>query len=346
MQYILSSAPHDHSTRHVSHLMRQVLYALLPGIATYVWFFGWGVVVQLTLASVTALSVEALMLWLRRRPILFFLQDNSALVTAWLFALAVSPFLPWWMTVLGISFALIFAKHLYGGLGYNPFNPAMVGYALLLIAYPAEMSRWPALTDLSGHTISVLDSISIIFFGTSHSGIKLDALTGATALDTMKTALTQFETVIEIRTNPLFGDFGARGWEWIGNAYFIGGLWLIYRKVISWHIPVSMLGSLVLLATVFYIFDPGTHPFPLFHLFSGAAILGAFFIATDPVSAATSNLGRLWYGMGIGALVFVIRSWGGYPDGIAFAVLLMNMSAPALDYVTRPRVFGYDNKER
>lgn len=334
--------PFGHQSFSVAQTMRQVLYALIPGIVLYVYFFGWGIVVHLTLASLTALAAEAVMLRLRERPMQPFLGDGSAVLTAWLLALSIPPLAPWWVSVTGAAFAIVFAKHLYGGLGYNSFNPAMVGYAMLLISFPLEMTHWPAVAELSGHYLGLGDSLALIFGHQLPAGVAaLDAISSATPLDAMKTQLHQAITVQEIKAAPLFGDFGAKGWEWMGNAFFLGGLWLIFRRVISWHIPVAMLGTLFLVSALFFLIDPDTHPSPLFHIFSGAAILGAFFIATDPVTAATSIKGRLIYGALIGLLVYIIRTWGGYPDGVAFAVLLMNMSAPLLDYYTKPRVFGH-----
>lgn len=340
MRLKVSNAPYMHTQQTVSQIMRQVLYALIPAILLYVWFFGWGIIINIAIASAVAVSAEAWVLWLRAKPVRATLQDNSALVMAWLFALSIPPFLPWWMTIIGASFGIIFAKQLYGGLGYNNFNPAMVGYAVLLISFPVDMTHWPALSELSGHPLSFWDSVSIIFTGQPVGASSIDALSGATPLDTMKTALKQYRTVHEIKAHPLFGDFGARGWEWMGNAFFLGGCWLIYKRVITWHIPVAVLGSLFSMAAIFFLIDPDRYPSPLFHLFSGAAMLGAFFIATDPVSAATSNKGRLIFGAGIGMLIYIIRTWGGYPDGVAFAVLLMNLAAPTLDYFTKPRLFG------
>jgi Na+-translocating ferredoxin:NAD+ oxidoreductase subunit D len=245
---------------------------------------------------------------------------------------------PWWLTLVGIGFALIFAKHLYGGLGHNPFNPAMVGFAVLFISFPAEMTVWPRLDNPLG----LLDSLNWIFAGVLPAGAAgIDAISSATPLDTLKMQLARAQTLTEIRATPLFGIFGARGWEWVAFAYALGGLWLIYRKVITWHIPVGVLGSLFAIAALFFILNPDTAPSPMLHLFSGAAMLGAFFIATDPVSAATSRQGKLLFAAGIGLLVYIIRTWGGYPDGMAFAILLMNMAAPMLDYYTRPRVFGH-----
>lgn len=338
MLFQTSTSPHVHQVNtRVSLLMHQVLYALLPGLALYIWFLGWGILINILLASLTAFICEAILLWLRNYPLRPFLTDGSALVTAWLLGMALSPYVPWWITVVGTSFGLIFSKHLYGGLGNNPFNPAMVGYAVMLISFPAEMSRWPSLLNVDPP--SLLESLKIIFLTPSFEG--LDALTSATPLDTIKTGLKQFHTLQEIQVNPLFGYLAGNKLEWITLAFLLGGLWLIFRRVITWHIPLAMLGSLFLVSGLFFLLDTSRYPSPLFHLFSGGSILGAFFIATDPVTAATSNQGRLFYGAGIGLLTYVIRTWGGYPDGIAFAVLLMNLTAPTIDYYTQPRVFGH-----
>jgi electron transport complex protein RnfD len=159
-------------------------------------------------------------------------------------------------------------------------------------------------------------------------------------MDSIKTRLGLSETLSEMQGSPLFGSFAGAGWEWINLWFLAGGLWLIKMRVIQWQIPVGMLLGLAGIALVFYAFDPDTYSSPLFQVFSGAAMLGAFFIATDPVSACTTPRGRIYFGLGIGVLVYIIRTWGGYPDGVAFAVLLMNMAAPTIDHYTRPHVFG------
>lgn len=343
--YSTQPAPFIHAPQQVSDLMRQVLYALIPGTLIYIYFFGWGVFWHIVIAVSVAVITEALMLYLRKRPLRPFLSDYSAVLTGWLLALAIPPLAPWWISVVGAAFALIFAKHLYGGLGFNPFNPAMVGFATLLISFPAEMTHWPMLTSLSGHYLGLIDSLHIILTESAPVGVAMDAISGATPLDYMKNQLNQSMMVVEIKDNALFGDFGARGWEWIGNAFLAGGIWLIYKRVISWHIPVSVLGSLFFMAMLFYFIDPDTHPSPLFHIFSGASILCAFFIATDPVSAATGQRGKIYYGIGIGVLIYTIRSWGSYPDAVAFAVLLMNLAAPMIDKLSLPPAFGADKQQ-
>ncbi len=338
------SSPHFHGPSTVTKVMLKVAYALIPGMLIYSWLFGWGVIINVLLAIVTALATEALMLRLRHRPVKIFLSDGSALVTALLLGLALPPLAPWWLIFLGTAFAIIFAKHIYGGLGFNPFNPAMVGYVMLLISFPLEMTNWPAPLSLSDAHLTLSQSLAYVFGGNLPSGIRLDALTMATPLDTLKTNLGLNQTIQEITASPIFGGIAGTGWQWLSIAFLAGGLWLIHKKIISWHVPAAMLGSLALISLVFYIIDPAAYSSPLFHLFSGGAILGAFFIATDPVSGATTARGRIYFGIGVGLLTYVIRSWGGYPDAIAFAVLLMNMAAPTIDHYTRPPVFGHGGK--
>lgn len=339
-----SSSPYLHGKNAVAPIMGQVLLALIPGTAAMWWFFGWGVLVNITLAVSTALIAEWAVLRMRGRDPLPAVSDLSAVLTAWLLALALPPLLPWWQTVIGTAFAIIVAKQLFGGLGYNPFNPAMVGYALLLVSFPASMTRWLPPEMLAEYSLSLQQTLHAIFVGSMPAGLSWDAISSATPLDQMKTDLSRNQMISEIRTSPLWGDFGGRGWEWVANWFLLGGLFLLWRRVISWRIPVSMLGALLLIAGLFWMIDPETHPHPAFHLFSGAAILGAFFIATDPVSGATTPRGQIIFGAMIGILVFVIRTWGGYPDAVAFAVLLMNMAAPTIDYYTQPRVFGAQSK--
>ena len=340
MQFVTASSPHLSGPQSVTRVMGMVLLALIPGTLAMAWYFGWGVIINIGLAIASALIAEAAMLRARGRPVAATLIDLSAVVTAWLLALALPPLLPWWQTVLGSTFAIVIVKQLYGGIGFNPFNPAMAGYVLLLVSFPVTMTRWLPPDVVSGQALSLADSLHIIFTGTPPAGMTWDAISSATPLDQMRSELGQNRLISEIRASPLWGDFGGRGWEWVANWFLLGGLFLIWRRVISWRIPTAMLGSLLLISGIFWAIDPTTHPHPAFHLFSGGAILGAFFVATDPVSASTTPRGQLVFGALIGLLVFIIRSWGGYPDAVAFAVLLMNMAAPTIDYYTQPRIFG------
>lgn len=335
------SSPHGPRINRVDWIMLQVLVALVPGTLAMTWYFGWGLLINMVLAVSFALAAEAAVLRVRGRPVLPTLKDYSAVVTAVLFAIAVPPTLPWWLTLIGMLFAIILVKQLYGGLGYNPFNPAMAAYVLLLVSYPVEMTTWLAPRMLAEHSLSLGESLQLIFLGHLPQGLDWDVVSAATPLDEMRTLRGRGLMIEEIRQSPLWGDFGGRGWEWVGNWFLLGGLYLLWRRVITWHIPLSLLASILVLAGLFWMFDPQAYPFPAFHLFSGAIILGAFFIATDPITACTTLRGQLLYGALIGVLVFVIRSWGGYPDAIAFAVLLLNIAAPTIDHYTQPRVFGH-----
>lgn len=344
MQFRTSTAPFLKPSTTVAGVMREVLYALVPALIAHVWYFGWGIVIQIAIATAAALAAELAMLILRERPIKPFISDFSAVVTAVLLAFALPPTSPWWLIVIGVVFAIVFAKHLYGGLGYNPFNPAMAGYVVLLISFPQQMTTWltPEMLVDQDQRLTLWQTLAVIFSGSWPAGVNLDAITSATSLDMMRTELGQNRLISEIRANPLFGDFGGRGWEWINNYIFIGGVWLMYRRIIRWQIPVGVLGGLAITAFLFSFVDSSSHASAGFHVFSGAAMLCAFFIATDPVTAATTPKGRLIYGIGIGMLIYIIRTWGGYPDGVAFAVLLMNMAAPLIDHYTRPRVYGHE----
>jgi len=320
-------------------IMVKVMLALVPGIVAYVWVFGAGILVMLSLASLTALAAEALMLKLRNRPIKPFLMDGSALLTAWLLALSLPPLAPWWLVVVGTFFAIVIAKQLYGGLGYNPFNPAMVGYAVLLISFPVIMTHWPAPLELAQAKLSFETQLQFIF-GNS-SGLSLDAVSMATPLDYLKTQLTLHHSVQEITVAPQFGLLGAKGGELVVSAYLLGGLYLLQQRLITWHLPVAFLGVLALMSGAFYLVDATHFTHPLFHLFTGASMLGAFFIITDPVSGPTTPKGKLFFAAGIAVLTYLIRVYGGYPDGVAFSVLLMNMCVPLIDAWTQPRVFGH-----
>ncbi|RKZ93956.1 MAG: electron transport complex subunit RsxD [Gammaproteobacteria bacterium] len=334
------SSPFLSGTNRVTLHMLQLLIALVPAVIAIVYFFGSSVLITMALAIVVALLAEALMLALRNRPLKPFLTDGSAIVTAVLLAIALPPLAPWWLTTIGVLFAIIFAKHLYGGLGYNPFNPAMVAYVLLLISFPLEMTTWLPVSALSEHPLDLASVFNIIFSGQLPSGLGIDTISGATPLDAMKTQIGLLQIPSQIIHQPLFGLFGGKGWEWINIWFAIGGIFLIFRRVIGWHIPVAMLAGLAAISFITWLIAPETTGSPIFHLLSGGTMIGAFFIATDPVTAATTIKGRLIFGAGVGLLTYIIRVWGGYPDGIAFAVILMNMLVPLIDYYTQPKVYG------
>ncbi|TLX58339.1 electron transport complex subunit RsxD [Stutzerimonas nosocomialis] len=325
------TSPHAKGGNRTQQVMLTVLAATLPGVLVLTWLYGAGTLINLLWASGAALAIEALILRMRQRPVGFFLRDGSALVTAVLLALALPPYAPWWLTLIAVASGIVLGKQLYGGLGQNPFNPAMVGYVVVLVSFPLQMTTWPV-----AHAVSLGAGLQQILGLVAAP----DAWTQATALDVLKN--NQSLTVDELWQGPAFGHFGGIGSEVVNLAFLAGGLFLLHRRLFSWHAPVGMLAALFVMSLVFWNGSGSdSNGSPLFHLLSGATMLGAFFIVTDPVSGATSNRGRLVFGIGVGVLVYVIRAWGGYPDGVAFAVLLMNLAAPTIDYYTRPRTYGH-----
>lgn len=339
------SSPHAHTPKKTSDLMLEVILATTPGVIVLTWFYGWGTLINIALATGFAVGMEAIVMKIRNRPVGFYIGDYSAIVTAVLFALAIPQYAPWWATLIGILFAIVVAKHLYGGMGYNPFNPAMVGYVVLLISFPVDMVEWAAPMTMVENTPSAqlpgfVEALRLIFLDAP----PVDGVTAATALDIVKQNNSLMLDQLYAQ-EPQFNtaSFASAGSEWVNVAFLVGGIWLLARRMYTWHAPVGMLGSLLVLSALWY--DGGSSAStgsPLFHLFTGATMLGAFFIVTDPVSGCTSNRGRLFFGIGVGSLTFIIRAWGNYPDAVAFGVLLMNFAAPLIDYYTQPRTYGHD----
>ncbi|MGF1757382.1 electron transport complex subunit RsxD [Photobacterium sagamiensis] len=348
MAFNIASSPHTHSRRSTSDIMRTVILCTALGVAAQWFFFGWGTLIQILLASVVAVTSEAAIMRFRKRPALPYIRDNSALLTGVLLGISIPPLAPWWITVIGVVFAIVIAKHLYGGLGQNLFNPAMVAYVVLLISFPVQMTTWLPPLSLSAESATLTDSLLAIFTGFTQDGfsvhqlrLSVDGVTMATPLDTLKTSLTTGLTTTEAMAKPVFGTIAGVGWEWINLGFLLGGLIMLKMRVIQWHIPAGMLGALFVISSVAFLLNPDGTASPLFHLLSGATMLGAFFIATDPVSASTTIKGRIIFGALIGVLIYLIRTWGGFPDGVAFSVLLANMCVPLIDYYTRPRTYGH-----
>ena len=347
MAFINSSSPHQGVRLSTAQIMRMVILCLLPGIFLQSYFFGFGNLLQIILASMVALLSEAFVLKLRQRPILQTLKDGSALLTGILIAIAIPPLAPWWIAVIGTLFAIIFVKQLYGGLGQNLFNPAMAAYVLLLVSFPVQMTTWVPVQSLHPFSVTLSDQINALLTGFTLDGysvkqlsISVDGLTMATPLDSARNALHSGQTMSEILNSTAYQLSSWQAIRWVNLAFLLGGVILLYKRIIQWYIPVSFLTAMVIFSATAFIYNPELNISPLYHLFSGATMLGAFFILTDPITASTTVKGRILYASLIALIVVVIRNIGGYPDAVAFAVLLGNMCVPLIDYYTQPKVYG------
>ncbi|MBT3041303.1 MAG: RnfABCDGE type electron transport complex subunit D [Candidatus Thiodiazotropha sp. (ex Codakia orbicularis)] len=343
----LISGPYSHARSSISRTMGLVMLALLPATLFSLYLFGWPAIFLFITTLIAAIVAEAISLRISGRPSRPFLLDGSALLTGWLLAMTLPPWAPWWIGVVGTLLAIIVGKQIFGGIGQNLFNPAMVARVALLISFPLEMTLFnPPLPLFSAQAPGFLESLSITFGNSDH----LDAISSATALGHYKTELSRglsiteaaagTDTLWQLTAGTAAGSMG----ETSALLLLLGGLFLLYKRVITWHIPLAMLGTLALCAGVFHLIDPDAYLGPLTHLMSGAAILGAFFIATDLVTSPTSIRGQLIFGAGCGLLVYVIRTFAGYPEGVAFAVLLMNACTPLIDHYFKPRIYGRDSK--
>jgi len=317
--------------------MLWVTAALIPGLITLIYFYGWGYLINSLIAIFTALGSESVILRLRHRNIYKTLTDGSAMLTGLFIGISMPGFAPWWVIVIATVFAIVFIKHLYGGLGQNLFNPAMGAFALVLISFPVPMTTsWVAPMGPNGiERLSLYEHVQISIRGT-HSDF--DGVTMATPLDHYKTNI-QNKTADELLETNEFSNGPLYGIIWVNLAFLFGGLLLLAKKMITWHAPTGLLLGVGVMSLLFSS-DPDIRMPISLHMMGGATMLGAFFIATDPASTATSNKGKIIFGLGVGVLTYIIRTWGNFPDAIAFSVLIMNFAAPFIDYYTRPRVYG------
>lgn len=328
--------------------MGLVILALVPATLFGLYQFGWPAIFLFAVTIGSTLGFEAVSLMVAGKPVRPSLMDGSALLTAWLLAMTLPPWAPWWIGVVGGFLAVVLGKHLFGGIGQNLFNPAMVARVALLTSFPLEMTRFLAPQPLwSADAPGFVEGLGISFGGVSY-----DAMTGASLLGHVRTELGQGLPLNEVLAQAfdpvaaLLGLVPGSLGETSALLLLLGGLFLIYKRIIGWEIPVAMLGSVVLAASLMSLLGPDRYPGALFHVLSGATILCAFFIATDPVTSPVSLRGRLLFGAGVGLLVYAIRTWGGYPEGIGFAILLMNAATPMIDHYLKPRVYGRDRRGR
>ena len=334
MSLLKVTSPHASGQSRVSAVMRDVLVATVPGVLVLTGYFGPGTLINIVLGGLVAIAAEYAVVAMRGRDPRVAVSDLSVLVTSTLLCIALPPYAPWWLIAIGVLTSVLLGKQVFGGLGYNPFNPAMVGYVVLLISFPVQMSAWAPPRGLA-EVPGLGDTLRHVFAPTT-----IDAVTAATPLDLLRqnTGLL-FDDLL--RTSTELTSWGGIGWFEANLAFLVGGIWLLYRRVFTWHAPIAMLVALAVCALMGY--DGGSSESggsALFHLFSGATMFAAFFIITDPVSSAVSNRGRLIFGALIGALIYLIRTLGNYPDAVAFAVLILNFCAPFIDHYTQPKVYG------
>ena len=335
--------PHAHSHSRMPLMMLQVLIALTPATLYGFWLYGWIAFNVWVICVVSAVFWEALFLKFFGKKVKSHLYDGSALVTGWLLALCLPPGAPWWLAIVGTFLAIAMIKQLFGGLGQNVFNPAMAARVMLLIAFPFEMTQWisPEVLQLQhpdfstglAHTLAVSSLPDSYSGATLLDGLK-NQLSLGTAVDPALSSLSY--SVMNSFTGLHAGSFG----ESTALLLLAGGLFLLWRGVITWQAPVGLLLGLGVPALIMNLIQPDTYPGMPFHLLTGGAMLAAWFIVTDPVTGPTTASSRLVFGLGCGLLAWLIRTYGNYPEGIAFAVMLMNSATPLLDRYFRPRIYG------
>ncbi len=344
---MVTSSPHVHGGNSIPKIMKTVIWALMPAAAMSVMLFGWPALFVIAITMITCMATEWFVNLLRQRSST--LPDQSAALTGLLLALTLPPHSPWWICVVGGFFAILIGKHLYGGLGYNMFNPALIARVFLLISFPVQLTAWPSVSPLlSENAHSLSEGLAIILSG--HYGLPelMDAVATATPLGQYRTEVGLGRTVQE----ALGGDYGfnlmgatsglitgSLG-ETSAILLALGGVYLLRKKIITWHIPVTMLIGCLVPAAIFWFTDSSKYPDPLFHLVTGGLILGVFFMATDMVTSPVTPKGQIIFGLGCGILTYVIRTWGGYPEGVSFAIVIMNAAVPLIDQYSRPVIYG------
>lgn len=342
------ASPHAHGGNTVRRTMFRVQLALVPASAFGFWLYGWPAFFVWLTTLLSCLMFEAVSLkMMGSTRIKASLWDGSALLTGWLLAMTLPPWSPWWVPVVGGFIAIVIGKQVFGGVGQNVFNPAMVARVALLVSFPVPLTLW--VSPLPVGSLNGPDFIHglQIFLGNQNMP---DAMASASLLGYSKTEMSRGIDLL----HSLSGEHGAL-FSWQGMRagslgesasllILAGGMYLLISGIISWHIPVAVIAGLALPAAVGHAIDPAHYLSAGTHLLSGAALLGAFFIATDYVTSPNSPVGQIVFGLGVGLVTWVIRTWGGYPEGMAFAVLLMNALTPVIDRFIKPRILGRDRK--
>lgn len=322
----VAHSPHDYSNNSVKKIMYGVIIAMIPALAVSVYYFGLGAIKVTLIAVVSSLIVE----WLIQKFLIkgkTSVLDGSAVITGMLLAFNVPSNLPWWIIVIGAIVSIGIGKMSFGGLGNNPFNPALVGRVFLLISFPVQMTSWP--------------KVNVLNFS------MVDAETGATPLAIIKEGLAKGDKFSDLMANlpttytdMFLGQMGGSLGEISAAALILGGLYMLFRKIITWHIPVSMIGAIGIFSGILYLVNPEQYADPLFHVLTGGVLLGAIFMATDMVTSPMTGKGMLIFGAGIGILTILIRVFGAYPEGVSFAILIMNAFVPLINKGFKPKKFG------
>lgn len=320
----ISGSPHNQSNLTVSKIMWGVVLALMPAFLVSLWYFGIGALITIAIAVITCVATEffGTKYILNQKPTL---QDGSAVLTGLLLAFNVPSNLPWWQMVIGSVFAIAVVKLSFGGLGKNIFNPALAGRVFMLISFPVDMTSWP---------LPLQNRFALT-----------DAITGPTSLGIVKEGLMNGEAMDKIMgqidyLNLTLGNVGGSLGEVSAIALLIGGIYLLFRKIITWHIPVSYILTVVIFSGIFWLINPEQYVNPLFHVVAGGLLIGAIFMATDMVTSPMTPSGMLIFGLGCGILTVLIRVWGAYPEGVSFAILLMNAATPLINKGFKPKRFG------
>ncbi|MBF0626930.1 MAG: RnfABCDGE type electron transport complex subunit D [Magnetococcales bacterium] len=343
----ISSSPFVHDGTSIPAIMQAVIWSLLPAAALGVMVFGWSALFVMLITTLACVITERILNAIRSRPST--IGDQSAALTGLLLAMTMPSNSPWWLCVVGGVFAILLGKQLYGGLGYNMFNPALIARVFLLISFPVQMTTWPAPVPLlSEHAHTLSEGLAMILSAPFGTPELLDALSTATPLGQYRTETGMGHTVRE----ALGGNFGfdlfsaATGLikgslgETSAILLTLGGIYLLRKRIITWHIPITMLLGCIVPAIIFWLIDPTKYPDPLFHLVTGGLIIGAFFMATDMVTSPVTPMGQIIFGLGCGILTYLIRTWGGYPEGVSFAIVIMNATVPLIDQYSRPVTYG------
>lgn len=342
------SGPHTHAPVSLQKIMFTVMLALAPATGYGIYLYGWPALNLFIITIVSAMLVEALCLYIGKRPMKQGLGDGSGILSAWLVALTLPPWAPWWIAVVASICAILLGKQVFGGVGQNVFNPAMLARVIILISFPVQMTTWvnpqPMFSEMDP---GFQAGLNVTF---NNESIDWDSISTASPLGYVKTELTLDRTIAPIMTETpdwhqsLQGVTAGSLGESSAALILLGGLFLLVKRIISWHAPLAMLATVAVTAALFHQSNPDIYAPPQFHLLNGALMLAAFFIITDPVTSPNTAKGQIVFGIGCGALVFIIRTWGSYPEAVGFAVLLMNCFTPLIDHYMRPRVYGRTRK--